>query len=218
VAHLFLVVVHDTEQRASALQPGGRFTSNGVLRLRAQKRDLLAWNGQKYRYTSGLVMTGGRSTGSKIIKPPGFVYTYGFAEARVKIPSGRGFWPAFWTLPASYAWPPEIDIFEIWSHEIATAAFHLHYNDSGTHRAVGSAYTGPDFSAGLTPSPWTGSRRRLSGTWTESNAGATRAPESRRKSMYLLLNLAVHGNVPPDGSTPFPSYLDVDYVRVWQRG
>jgi hypothetical protein len=22
----------------------------------------------------------------------------------------------------------------------------------------------------------------------------------------------------PDASTPFPSYFDVDYVRVWQRG
>jgi beta-glucanase (GH16 family) len=34
---------------------------------------------------------------------------------------------------------------------------------------------------------------------------------------YLLLNLAVGGNWPgpPDGTTPFPARLLVDWVRVW---
>ena len=37
--------------------------------------------------------------------------------------------------------------------------------------------------------------------------------------MYLLANLAVGGDWPgaPDDSTPFPSTLQIDYVRVWQR-
>lgn len=35
--------------------------------------------------------------------------------------------------------------------------------------------------------------------------------------MYVLLNLAVGGDYPgpPDAKTVFPSYFDVDYVRVW---
>ena len=37
--------------------------------------------------------------------------------------------------------------------------------------------------------------------------------------MYVLANLAVGGDWPgyPDDSTPFPSYLDIDYIRVYQR-
>jgi hypothetical protein len=36
--------------------------------------------------------------------------------------------------------------------------------------------------------------------------------------MNIILNLAVGGNFggDPDGTTVFPQYMDVDYVRVWQ--
>jgi beta-glucanase (GH16 family) len=38
-----------------------------------------------------------------------------------------------------------------------------------------------------------------------------------RKPMSLFLDLAVGGTwaKPPNSSTPFPSYLDIDYVRVY---
>jgi hypothetical protein len=39
-----------------------------------------------------------------------------------------------------------------------------------------------------------------------------------RHPMFLLLNMAIGGNWPgyPDASTPFPSSMFVDYVRVYQ--
>lgn len=40
-------------------------------------------------------------------------FGYGKFEARIKIPKGKGFWPAFW-LYASHPWS-EIDIFEFWN-------------------------------------------------------------------------------------------------------
>jgi beta-glucanase (GH16 family) len=38
--------------------------------------------------------------------------------------------------------------------------------------------------------------------------------------MYIMANLAVGGDWPgpPDAATVFPTQLEVDYIRVWQRG
>lgn len=40
---------------------------------------------------------------------------YGYYEITAEIPVGKGHWPAFWLAPAGIGWPPEIDIFEIYS-------------------------------------------------------------------------------------------------------
>lgn len=50
----------------------------------------------------------------------GFVSTkdtwqYGWFEAWIKLPKGQSYWPAFW-LSGLNTWPPEIDIFEGYSH------------------------------------------------------------------------------------------------------
>ena len=49
-------------------------------------------------------------------------FTYGFVEARLRFPAGRGLWPAFWLLPANKSWPPELDPME---------AFGATYNAQG---------------------------------------------------------------------------------------
>jgi hypothetical protein len=38
--------------------------------------------------------------------------------------------------------------------------------------------------------------------------------------LYVIANLAVGGNWPgaPDSTTVFPGYLNIDYIRVWQKG
>lgn len=60
-----------------------------------------------YQYTSARLRTTGKIT-----------TTYGYVEARIKLPAGTGLWPAFWMLPendfAGKWWPTngEIDIME----------------------------------------------------------------------------------------------------------
>src|SRR5579885_782582 len=89
--------------------PNNVSVANGVLKLQARHENAVAWNGKTYNYTSGMISSGGRS-GSVA---PGFTFKYGYIESRVKVPAGQGLWPAFWTLPADYSWPPEIDAMEI---------------------------------------------------------------------------------------------------------
>ena len=190
--------------------------ANGTLKLQARKENAVAWNGKTYNYTSGMVSTGGRQGE----KAPGFTFKYGYAEARVKVPAGQGLWPAFWTLPANYDWPPEIDVMEIIGDEPNVTHMHYHYLDgAGTHRGPGASWAGPDFSAdwhtfGVDWQPG-------SLVWYVDGVERHRFTSSfvTAEPQYLLLNLAVGGNWPgsPDSSTAFPSDYLVDYVRVWDR-
>jgi len=202
----------ETNHELELYNPDDVLVQNGTLQLRAQKRDMTAWNGSTYQYTSGMVMTGGRS-GSI---PPGFTFTYGYAEARVKVPAGKGLWPAFWMLPVSYNSRPEIDIMEILGDQ--PDVYHMNYHYVGGDQ--GTSWTGPDFSAG-----W-----HVIGLDWEPNAiiwyvdgveryRFTNSTYISNEPEYLLLNLAVGGDWPgsPDANTPFPSTYDVDYVRVWQK-
>lgn len=192
------------------------YTENGMLIMRARKRTMVGWDGRRWAYTSGMVSSGGKAE----TKAPGFNLTYGYLEARVKLPSGQGLWPGFWLLPQAYTFPPEIDVFEVLGHTPSTAHFHLHWaGPEGDDKEAGGTWTGPDFSAGF----------HVFGVDWEPNSlvwyvdgverfrlSSTNVPRQR---MYVLLNLAVGGTWPgaPDETTVFPAYFAVDYVRVWKR-
>ena len=184
---------------------------SGILRLRAQKKSAVwDFNGKTFNYTSGMVMTGGR----KYLTDPGFTFTYGYAEARVKIPAGQGIWPAFWMLPASYNSEPEIDIMEILGHQPDVVHFHIH---NGVH--PGQSWTGEDFSQGWHTFAVDWQPDAI--VWYVDGVERWRYTGSAvpAEPSYLLLNLAVGGDWPgaPDATTVFPAYYDVDYVRVWDR-
>ena len=189
--------------------PDDVYVANGALRMRAQKRDMP--RGRLFRYTSGMAATGGQPGGL-----PGFTFTYGFAEARVKMPQGQGLWPAFWLRP----WPPgadpaEIDVFEVLGHDTNRAHFHVHHWGG----APGATYDGPDFSADWHTFAVDWQPDKI--VWYVDGVERWRysGPGIPDMAMYVLLNLAVGGDWPgpPDSSTVFPSHFDVDYVRVWQR-
>ena len=79
---------------------------DGNLVIQAAKEQFTGPDGVARSYTSARLKTLGR-----------FEPTYGRMEARIKIPSGQGMWPAFWMLganAASVGWPQcgEIDIME----------------------------------------------------------------------------------------------------------
>jgi beta-glucanase (GH16 family) len=123
-------------------------------------------------------------------------------------------------LPVSYESRPEIDIMEILGHQTTTQNMAYHYLKPGGALGDSSAdWMGPDFAADwhTFAVDW----RPEAIVWyvdgVERWRYADRATISSEPS-YLLLNLAVGGDWPgpPDGSTPFPSTLDVEYVRVWK--
>ncbi|MEL1242875.1 glycoside hydrolase family 16 protein [Flavobacterium sp. DGU11] len=77
---------------------------NGALMIKAlYSPEYLAENGKKFDFISGRMDSRGKKQ-----------FTYGTMAARIKMPPGSGYWPAFWALGAQGNWPDcgEIDIME----------------------------------------------------------------------------------------------------------
>ncbi|WP_418888765.1 RICIN domain-containing protein [Paenibacillus rhizolycopersici] len=170
---------------------------------------------------------GGRNYTSARIKTQGLKsFTYGKIEARIKLPTGQGLWPAFWMLGeniTSVNWPycGEIDIMERVNHN-AVVNGTVHWDANG-YASYGRTSGNLDFSQYHTYTvEWDSSYIRWFVDGIQYNefyiANGTGNTEEFQKPFFLLLNLAVGGNWPgsPDGSTPFPAQMLVDYVRVYQ--
>ncbi|WP_262300335.1 family 16 glycosylhydrolase [Microvirga sesbaniae] len=159
-------------------------------------------------YVSGLINTHGT-----------FSQTYGYFEISAQVPSGQGLWPAFWLLPQSGNWPPEIDVLELLGHDPSTYYVGSHWTDShGSHAYdTRGISTGIDLSQGFHAygTMWTADSITfyLDGTAVYS----MQTPAGMSEPMYLLAGLAVGGNWPgaPDQTTRFPAEFQIDYIRAW---
>ena len=204
---------------------------NGVMSIVGQKldtpieayeavdRQLLTEQGKDllFDYSSGMISGFERNA-----------FTYGYLEISAKVDMGQSLWPAFWMLPTSGEWPPEIDIMEIlneidpYTNELETNLYTtLHTADDsvpGGHYSQQSGYSGIDFSQDFHTfaAEWNAD----SITWyvdgTELftvDSGITQEP------MYLLANLAIGGDWPgaTNENTPENSTFDIDYIRVYQN-
>lgn len=184
--------------------------TGGNLVITAQKE---SYNGSSY--TSARIKTQGKKS-----------FTYGKIEARMKLPSGQGIWPAFWMLGSNMdtvGWPKsgEIDIMERVNNN-AYVNGTVHWDANG-HAEYGKVSGNLDFSQYHVYSVewdakyirWYVDGSLFNEFYIENNTGNT---EEFQKPFFLLLNLAVGGNWPgsPNASTAFPAQMLVDYVRVYQ--
>jgi beta-glucanase (GH16 family) len=154
---------------------------------------------------------------------------YGVFEIRMKVPAGRGLWPAFWLNPQDQIWPPEIDIVEIVNNGRDTTrhSFHFLHPDGGagpTKLGRNHAFSpGIDYADGfhVFAVEWTPDRVRH---FVDGSLVADRTFLWQHKDgsdggpAHVLVNLAVGGKWPgPPQPTVFPARLDIEYIRVWQR-
>ena len=90
--------------------------SNGVLSITVAKTDpAIKPYINNYEYTSG-----------SLNSSPSYAQTYGYFEMSAQLPKGQGFCPAFWLLPATNSWPPEIDIMEVLGKDMTSLYSFLH--------------------------------------------------------------------------------------------
>lgn len=164
-------------------------------------------------------------TSARIITKDRFEFQYGKVEARMKLPLGQGLWPAFWTLGANIdevSWPRcgEIDIMEHVNNEYMTHGA-VHWYNNG-HSFIGQGTSVDPTEYHVYGVIWEADLIRwfVDGIqfFQFNIQPSNQSDDAFMHPMYLLLNLAIGGNWPgyPDNSTPFPSSMLVDYVRVYQ--
>lgn len=197
-------------------RPENVYLEDGCLVIAA-----LEENYRGYRYTSARLKTQGLHS-----------WTYGRIEARIKIPSGQGLWPAFWMLGANYAtvgWPAcgEIDIMENIGKTPDTVRGTIHgpgyCRDEGIFAdwtITGQRYADDFhlFAVNWEPGQisWFVDNKRYNTLTPESVPGKWVFDHP----YFIILNVAVGGYWPgyPDATTRFPQHMYVDYVRVYSKG
>jgi beta-glucanase (GH16 family) len=168
-----------------------------------------------------------------------FSFRYGRFEVRAQVPEAQGFWPAAWLLGndiTNVNWPAcgEQDVLER-----VNAPGTPDWNSGSIH---GTGFTGGtglgtkyNFPSGQTAAGWHTYGMIWSNgsvgfyvddptqpyvTYTTSSLNGISGavwPFDAGQSNFIILNLAIGGDWPgpPDGTTPFPSEMLIDYVRVY---
>jgi beta-glucanase (GH16 family) len=185
-------------------------------------------------YTSGMIRS--RQT-----------FRYGYFEARIKMPPGRGLFPAFW-LNSDYdengnlGWPPEIDILEFAPNGVNEFPNMVHSNVglSSPNTQGGDWYShdtnfNQKYKFYRAPTDMTRDWHVYGMLWnTDDTATAyldgKKLWQRRYRWLYkdgrragpahILINLAVGGDWAGLGGidkSVFPASLQVDYVRVCKR-
>jgi beta-glucanase (GH16 family) len=158
-------------------------------------------------------------------------FAYGLVQARIRLPKGRGIWPAFWMLGHNIdqvGWPHcgEIDVMENFGKDPTVVHGTVHGPGYAGGAGITASYRGDasladDFH--LYAVRWEPERIRW---YLDDQLYATVTPDDLQGNpwvfdhdFFLLLNVAVGGtfSVSPDPSATFPQIMLVDYVRVFAR-
>jgi len=191
--------------------------------LKTQKAD------GKYSYTSGRINTKGKHD-----------FKYGRIEARIKMPQGKGYLPAFWMMPTDESkygqWPRcgEIDIAEVLGDKIDTTFSTIHYGLPHNQQQGSYTLKKGNFSNSfhIYAVEWEPDEMRFYcdgqlvntvNDWFTGRPNLTPKPFPApfNQDFYIILNVAVGGEWPgfPDETTTFDekAQMVVDYVKVYQK-
>lgn len=164
-------------------------------------------------------------------------FTYGKIASKMKLPFGKGIWPAFWMLGANIdenggdtPWPicGEIDMFELFgSNSNSSIEANLHYQDlEGKHAQMGFK------SYHLSKGKFSDDFHIFEMEWNKNEFvwsvdGFEFARQEIKESIYnpfhkdffFLINIAIGGTFAgrPDNRTIFPQKLYVDWIRVYKK-
>ena len=208
--------VYNNELQRYADSPENAYIKNGVLHIRANKKQS---GGSKY-------------VSARLMSKDKFSFTYGKVEARIALPAGQGIWPAFWMLGVNedevgHPACGEIDIIEAVNKEnVIYGTCHWFNNGLASHGKSTADFYGANLPLDIRQFHiytlvWD---KKVISMYVdgfkynemiiENNVGGT---DAFHKPFYLILNVAVGGNWPgfEIDDSQFPNEMLVDYIRVF---
>lgn len=220
---------------------GGKGWGNNELQCYTKAPGNVAMDGQGRLVITSIYQPGHRCvdyatndyTSARITTQNKVTTKHGRLEVRALVPAGVGTWPAFWALGQDHAtvgWPKsgEIDVMEAIGKSPQLSLGTLHGpNFKGGHVYQGVRYTHKlplsqafhVWAVTWTPTSftWTMDGKSL-GTITKAQWVAKNGPWVFDKPFYVLLNLAIGGNLggPLAGKLTTPQRYVIDYVRMYR--
>jgi len=208
-------VNHELQNYVNHKTPEGALVTevkNGTLRITALKENGKIYSGRVYaKVKSG--------------------WTYGYIEASIKLPKGKGTWPAFWMMPVNFrSWPAdgEIDIME-------EVGYHPDYVSSSLHANAHVHSNGTQITHEMKCPGAEGEFHTYAILWTSKNIttyvdgqvqlsydnrGLGRDDWPYDDPFYVIFNLAWGGDwggAQGVDESALPCTMEVDYVRVFQK-
>lgn len=184
---------------------------NGMLIITAKK--------EGDRYTSTRITTAGKKE-----------FRYGYMEARAKLATGQGIWPAFWMLGSNIkqvGWPlaGEIDILEYVGREPDMVYTTLHTKERHGDNGNSKKTAFPDIEEGfhIFAINWTPDNIEF---YVDGKSVYNFTPHNKTEEVwpydqpfYFILNTAVGGNFggPAVDDGIFPQEFIIDYIRVYSN-
>ena len=168
---------------------------------------------------------------------PGTGWTYGYFEARINLPSGKGTWPAFWMMPSNVdwntnGWPKcgEIDIMEEVGVDANRVSSSLHtekYNHTKNTQKTHEMYlAGAEGEFHTYALEWTEDEivtyvdGKVQLRALKSDMGSDHESWPFHYAFYPILNLAWGGDwggYAGVNENALPVTMLVDYVRIFQK-
>jgi beta-glucanase (GH16 family) len=150
-----------------------------------------------------------------------FAQEYGRFEARIKLPSGTGLWPAFWLIPQpqqGQKLPGEIDIVEVNNKNPYEVTGYVHDGPVYNYKALKVLSTPPSSQFHVYGVDWT----PTGVTWTLDGQPYAHIDKFAgwplNQPFVIVLDLAVGGEWPgsPTASTVFPATMQVSWIHVYK--
>ncbi len=211
-------------------QTGGGGWGNNEVQFYTKSGNALIENGMLKIIARKEKMHGKNFTSSRIITKNKADWKYGRFEMRLKLPKGRGTWPAVWLLPNDYSENNEssyceIDLLEHVGYDPQNVYFSVHFKDNSDDgdRATDSAKVKTAESEFHTyRMDWT--PHGIRGFVDDKKYFELLSKKDKRykklmgRKFFLIVNLAVGGDWGGHKGIDkniFPAVMEVDYVRVY---
>jgi beta-glucanase (GH16 family) len=186
--------------------PNYPFTiQDGILRIEAKKNAKGFWQ-------SGLLA-------STDAKGNGFTQRYGYFEMRARFPAGDGVWPAFWLASRGPVKAIEVDVVEHYGHAPDQYTASLHIWDRKTPKLSKSFHQRISVTKGALSAQFhtygvSVQEDRIRYFLDRQEVWSIETPAELQQPFIILVDLALGAGWPIE-NTPSPSFMEVDYVRVW---